>query len=98
MNDDTAAPGPRSWPVLEERSQGTPTLSFRVQTALLGLVCRARGHHNLVFGTETYHVYVGPPVVVGHIEQLGRPIYARPLAERKTDRPICRTCWAMPGD
>lgn len=97
MSDSGNNPAP-SWPVLEERVEGTPTVRYTLRRMVFGLICRIRGHHSLELAVEHYHVFTGPDVTLSGLPSTGGVVVGRPVAGRSERRHSCRTCWATPGD
>ena len=76
----------------------TETLNAKLHRVIGGFVCANRGRHKLVLAEHVWHERTG----VSHealIDGLpGKSVVLHEMDEVRERRPVCLTCWQMPGD
>lgn len=73
----------------------TETLRAKFHRVVGGVVCRARGEHHLVLAEYHWHERTG----VSHMtDSDGLRLTLHEMEHRSARRPVCTTCWQMPGD
>ena len=74
------------------------TIKARLHRVIGGYLCLSRGRHNLVLAEHHWHERTGVSRS-SKIEGLpGRSITLHEVEHHFTNRPVCVTCWQMPGD
>lgn len=72
------------------------TLRAKFHRVLGGAICRARGEHRLVLAEHHWYERTG----LSHTDatQDGLRFTLHEIQHRSARRPMCTTCWQMPGD
>ena len=71
------------------------TLRSTFHRVVGGAFCRARGEHRLVLAEHHWHELAS---VSRTADSGGVRLVLREVEHRSARRPVCTTCWQMPGD
>lgn len=74
------------------------TLKAKLHRVIGGSVCANRGHHRLVLAEQVWHERTGATREAPIDGLPSGSLTLHEVEQRRERRPVCLTCWQMPGD